>query len=246
MAHILLPRTANNNQDNQAQAEKVAKMGESGKSFLVFLKSRRKDLWRIASKSCGEYTVNDVENEAWIIAEEIKDRRGHPVDFTKDDDQELLLSWLYKELVTFADKSIRYAVKIDKGWDLEESEQAFDTLANLLAAPENFDPLIYLQEEEDEPWVLQVTCHSYSQASAYAILLHRFDWDLESLADALRLAIYTVRGRIVSSGAHMHLQPSLFDRVQVVDYLFQPTVAKASCRVTSSESGQRQLEWEFT
>lgn len=220
-------------------------MGATGKSFQSFLESRRKDLRRIAGKSCGEYTIDDVGNEAYVIAEKINDKRGHPVDFLNHEDQELLLSWLYQELITWADKSNRYAVEIDKGLDSEDSEEPFCTLANLLAAPENFDPLIQLQADEEEPWVLQVTRHSYSQASAYAILLHRFDWDMESLAEALRLMVATVRGRIVASGAHMRLQPSLFDRVQTIDYLFQATVACRPYRIIVPESGQRQLEWEF-
>jgi len=76
------------------------------------------------------------------------------------DDQQLVLSWLQCKLVRFAEKSIRFAVKLDKDWDNEDSESATNALARLLTAPEQFDPLVRMQAEEERFDPLALTRHS--------------------------------------------------------------------------------------
>jgi hypothetical protein len=49
---------------------------------------------------------------------------------------------------------------------------------------------------EDEPDPLALTQHSYSQASAYVILLCRFEWDVEELASHLRIVVQTLMARL--------------------------------------------------
>lgn len=210
-----------------------------------FLTSRRADLRRIAARTCGEHTIEDVCAESWLIAQDIGRKRGLAVDFLNVDDQRLVLSWLHCKLVRFAEKSVRFAVKLDKDWDNEDGESAMNALARLLTAPEQFDPLVKMQADEERFDPLALVRHSYSQASAYVILLHRFDWDLQALSDHLRLVIATVRDKIVSSGAHMKVQPSLFDRVHVVDINFTPRVVRRAARVSNGDSGQIQLGWAF-
>lgn len=161
-------------------------MAASGDSVKLFLDSRRQDLRRIAARTCGEYTIDDVCSEAWLVADEISQKRGFAIDFLNRDDQELLLSWLYGRLVRYADKSVRYAVKLDRDWDSEDADSAAGALARLLTAPDQFDPLVRLLDEEDRFDPMALIQYSYSQASAYVILLHRFDWDLADLADHLR------------------------------------------------------------
>lgn len=220
-------------------------MGAESASYLAFLESRRSDLRRIAAKSCGEYTLEDVCGEVWLIASAIERKRGVAVDFLNGDDQELLLSWLYSELINFADKNVRFAVRLDKDWDSEDTESAVGRLANLLAAPEHFDPLVWLEARQEAFDPLEWIKESYSQAAAYLILLHRFGWDVERLAEHLRLVLATLRSRIIASGAHMRLQASLFDRVETIDYDFQPSLGRKLARGPERDSGQMQLGWEF-
>lgn len=220
-------------------------MGESGKLFQEFLDSRRADFHRIAARSRGDYSLDDVCGEAWVIAYDIGQKRGFDVDFSSVEDQELVLSWLYNRLINFAEKNIRFAVKLDKGWEEEDSESPINKWAKLLTGPENFDPLVWLEEEQERGKLPALIQHSYSQASAYAILLHRFDWDLESLATYLRRVVPTLRGRLIASGLHMKRQPSLFDRIQVVEYDFAPTVARSSTRPPTQDFFTQQLEWAF-
>lgn len=157
-------------------------------------------------------------------------KRGFAVDFLNTDDQEQLLSWLDVRLVRYADKSVRYAVKLDRDWDSEDADSAAGALARLLTAPDQFDPMALVQ-------------YSYSQASAYVILLHRIDWDLADLADHLSVVVATLRTRVCASGARMANQPSPFDRINTVELNFSPKLGKRYAPGKNVESSQAQLAW---
>lgn len=85
--------------------------------------------------------------------------------------------------------------------------------------------------------------YSYSQASAYVILLHRFDWDLADLADHLCIVVATLRAKVCASGAWMASQPSLFDRINTVELDFSPRLGKRYALRKDVESIQAQLAW---
>lgn len=212
---------------------------------MAFLNTRRSDLRRIASSSRGDYTIDDVFSEAWLVSDDIRRKRGFAVDFSNHDDQETVLSWLYSKLVRFSEKHIRFAVKLDKDWDSEDSELSINRLARLLSAPEHFDPSICMELKQEHADPLELTKHSYSQASAYVILLERFNWELESLSEHLQLVASTVRLKIIASSQHMQRQPSLFDRIQRVEYEFQPTIGRRMIRFAANEGQSKQLAWEF-
>ncbi|MGJ7538518.1 MULTISPECIES: hypothetical protein [unclassified Variovorax] len=125
-------------------------MASTSDPLLSFLSARRADFRRIAARTCGEHTVEDVSAESWLIAEEISRKRGLAIDFLNTDDQELVLSWLHCKLVRYADKSVRFAVKLDKDWDNQDAESAMNALARLLTAPEQFDPLVRMLDEEEK------------------------------------------------------------------------------------------------
>ncbi len=218
-------------------------MAASGNSVQFFLDSRRQDLRRIAARTCGEFAIDDVCSEAWLVADEISRKRGFAIDFLNRDDQEQLLSWLYVRLVRNADKSVRYAVKLDRDWDSEGAESAAGALARLLTAPERFDPLMRLLDEEDRFDPMALIQYSYSQAAAYVILLHRFDWDLTVLADHLRIVAATLRAKVCASGAWTASQPSLFDRINIIDLNFLPRVAKRYLPGKDVASSQAQFAW---
>ena len=219
-------------------------MGTTGKSFLQFQVSRRADLSRIARKSGGEHSADDAGVEAWLIASDIERKRGFPIDFSNREDQDLLLSWLYRELVSFSERTVRFAVKLDRHWQ-EDSEYFTNSLEGLLVAPDQFDPLLQLQAKQEQSAALELVKRSYSQAAAYVILLCRCDWDLEAVAGYLRLVASTVKNRLLASGVHMRFQPSLFDKIQTVEQDFAPTVARGTVRSPVQELGQCQLALQF-
>lgn len=215
--------------------------------FQAFVVQRRADFRRIARQTDGEHTAEDVENEAWLIAERIAVKRGSVVNFSLRTDQELVLAWLHNELVRYADKQIRYAVKLDKDWDNDDAELAENTLARTLAAPDVADPAVYLLRRQEVPDLLALAQHSYSQAAAYGILLHRFERDAEELAAHIRISTSTLHGRLQWFMAWIRWQSSLFDGVQAVPVDFEPTKARLLAPRPSAQDqpDRHQLVWTF-
>jgi hypothetical protein len=215
--------------------------------YQAFLVQRRADLRRIARQTCGEHSAEDVEIEAWLIAERIAAKRGFAVNFSHRADQEQVLAWLHNQLVKYADKRLRYAVKLDQDWDKEDGDSAVHTMARLLTAPEAFDPAVALLRRENAVAPLELARHSYSQASAYVILLCRFDWDVEELASHLRIVVRTLLARLRWFGAWTRWQAGLFDGLQTTPLDFEPTKARSFASrlrepVVCTDS---QLAWHF-
>ncbi len=215
-------------------------------SYQAFLVQRRVDLRRIAYRTQGEYALEDLETEAWLIGERIAEKRGFPMNFSYRSDQEQVLAWLHNQLVKYADKQLRFAVKLDKDWDKEDADAAVHSMARLLVAPEAFDPAIRLLRREDGPDPIMLTQHSYSQASAYVILLCRFDWDAEELAAHLRIVVQTLFARLRWFGAWTRWQTSLFDGLQTIALDFEPTKARTIAPRMIELATDLQQAWIFT
>lgn len=215
------------------------------RTISEFLRTQAVALRRIAGATRGEMSVEDVKQEAWLVAADIEQRRGYPVDFGDPDDQESVLKWLYCKLVKFAEKQMRHAVRIDRDWDQEDAEVAASALARLLTSPLDSDPLVRLQQAEDEVDYTEVVRHSYSEASAYVLLLIRFDWDVEALAADLRVAVQTLRKHLKLCGIRAKVQPSLFDGLAVVDPAFEPRRARRFSIRRLVETVVHQRFWSF-
>lgn len=182
--------------------------------------------------------------EAWLVAGRIGQKRGFAVDFGNAHDQEIVLAWLFNELVRFADKQTRYAVRLDKDWDQEDAGAAVEALSRFLVAPEAFDPAVAHELKQEREGRLAVIKHSYSQAAAYLILLERFTWDLEDLADHLKVVTGTLRSRIQHCAVWVRCQPSLFDRLCVIERDFAPLLARRALSQPSfNELPSGQLVW---
>lgn len=214
-------------------------------AFSDFIRLRRSDLRRIACQTRGESTFEDVCSEAYVIACDIKEKQGCALDLKAQEDQELLLGWLYNKLVKFVEKNVRYAVKLDKFWDTEESELWAHALERFLAAPATADPLIQICEKESAIDHLSLIQHSYSQTTAYLILLNRFNWSLELLANHLQVMTLTVRKRILASSLLIKIQPSLFDGIAHIASDFIPLVARKQTPRINAISHSIQLDWQF-
>ncbi|MGM9484797.1 hypothetical protein ACS5PN_26620 [Roseateles sp. NT4] len=216
-------------------------------SYQAFIIQRRSDLRRIAGQTRGEHALEDVETEAWLVAERIGAKRGFAINFSHRADQEQVLGWLHNRLVKYADKQLRYAVKLDRDWDKEDAESAVHSMARLLAAPETFDPVVQLLKLEEGPDPVQLTRHSYSQASAYLILLCRFEWDAEELAAHLCIVVQTLLVRLRWFGAWTRLQAGLFDGLQAIPLDFEPTKPRTRVARTQELScAEFQYAWPFT
>lgn len=215
------------------------------RAISEFLTDRAAALRRIAGATHGDMSVEDVKQEAWLVAADIEQRRGYPIDFRDPDDQETVLKWLYCRLAKFAEKQMRRALRIDKDWDREDADIAVSALARLLTSPLDSDPLVRLQQAEDADDYLKIVQHSYSEASAYVLLLIRFDWDVEALASDLRVAVQTLRKRLKSCGIRAKVQPSLFDGLAVIDPTFEPRRARRFLVRCLVEAVVHQRCWSF-
>lgn len=194
----------------------------TGNGFERFLESRRGDLRRIAARTRGEFSADDLMSEAWLIAIEIGQRRGWGFDFGDDDDQDTLLAWMHNRFVKYADKAVRNAVRLDRGWDSEDGEQAGAALARLLTAPMDTDPQMRQQALDEQDDLVAMVRHSYSEAVAYVLLLIRVDWHLEDLAELLAVGRQALKCRLRSAGLRARIQPTLFDGVDQIDLDFEP------------------------
>lgn len=56
------------------------------KLFEKFLEGRRSDLSKIACRTRGEYTIDDLASESWLLVIEIGRRRGWVFNFSGQDD----------------------------------------------------------------------------------------------------------------------------------------------------------------
>lgn len=190
--------------------------------FEVFSRERWGDLKRIAYATQGEHTADDLSSEAWLLAIEIEEKLERPFDFGCKLDQDRLLAWMYARFVKFADKAVRHAVRLDKGWDDEAEEGLGSRIARMLLAPEHSDPHRAHKTADEAAELAETVQKSYTEAAAYTILLIRKEWDLPELADNLWTCVRTLRDRIGRAAYRVQHQLALFDGVDRIEWHFTP------------------------
>ena len=103
----------------------------------------------------------------------------------------------------------------------------------------SFDQVGLMDSEERQRELLEIAHQSYSQYSAYLILLDRFGWDMIVMAEHLRLLATTVVRRIQACQQLIRYQSSLFDRIQSIDNDFVATVARGARSIPSIGNDER-------
>ncbi len=162
--------------------------GEDFEAFQRFVKAYRPRFKAIAGATKGEYTPEDIEGEAWLMAPIVAQKKGLALDFDDPFFQDRLAAFLYKELTQFAETVIRYAVKLDKQIDGEDFAVDDHPAMRKLAASDFCDPLQHLiaaEEATDEP--REHEPHE-SRAGAYVHLLRRFDNRMREVAQHLLIS----------------------------------------------------------
>lgn len=155
-------------------------------SFDRFLKQCAEALKRISRHSRGEFALEDVRSEVWVMWRTLM-ASGRSLDLTVAQDQETLIARLYQHLVRYTELNVRNAVRLDHApGDADEPHP----LAHLLSAGEHHDPLVALIEAEQarsrdraEPTAGE------SLAGAYLHLLRRFDNRMAEVAAHLLISV---------------------------------------------------------
>jgi hypothetical protein len=134
--------------------------------FEHFVAQRKKDLARIARRTTGECEFEDVVGEAFLMAAEIGRRREYAVDWSSRTEQEQVLAYFYQKLVRYEERTVRFAVRLDKSED-DENSDFVHPLVGALASDGGRDPLAVLVEREIQQASRadQRNCHFWEQLS---------------------------------------------------------------------------------
>jgi len=215
------------------------------KLFEVFIQAMRSSFRRISRATQGEQSVEDLQQQSFIIAHEIGDKRGVPFDFTDPTDQDLLIRYVSFRNVKRGDWKLRRALHIAEEYDEDDNNQ----ILSIEAAPSS-DPLVTLLLKEQAKNAIEPTetllATSYSQAAAYLLTFAHFNYDATKVSSYLQIAADTLKQRVRNASEVMNRQPSLFDRIIKMDRSF---VALAGCRkavlAVTENRVDSQFKWEF-
>lgn len=156
--------------------------------FEKFVVQCTKDLRRIAAHTRGEFTFQDVVNEAWLLAADLHARKHMEVDFLSREFQQLLLSHLYQHLVRYTELNVRHAIQLDHG--VRGGEDEPHPLMRILASGEGSEPLAELLRREAENMQdSSLPDVHHSLAAAYANLLRHFDNNMREVAEHLLISL---------------------------------------------------------
>ncbi|KXA74400.1 hypothetical protein [Bordetella hinzii] len=162
--------------------------GEDFEAFQRFVKAYRPRFKAIAGATKGDYTPEDIEGEAWLMAPIVAQKTSVALDFDDPFFRDRLAAFLYNELVKYADKTVRSALKLDRQFDGEDIAVDDHPAMRKFAASDFCDPLQHLiaaEEVRDEP----PEHEPYeSRAGAYLHLLRRFDNRMRDVARHLLIS----------------------------------------------------------
>lgn len=201
--------------------------------FERFVLARRSDLKRIARHTLGEHSLDDVVNEAWMMAHTVSARRGIPIDFGDDEFQELVIACTYQQLVRYTELNVRHAFRLDRPLH-EHDADAGHPLSWTPAA--DGDPLSNLVDAETECAAEAVNPSSH--AMALVLLLRRFDDRMRPFARHLLVSVsqaYRCRAKARDVLAHQHM----------LDMRHFPVNALGPWRRDRATRAPRQMAFDF-
>lgn len=203
----------------------------------AFLKSISGDLKRIASQTKGEFTYNDLENEAFLLLSEFADNHGRNLRLSDKEDTNWIISRLYNQAVKWNDHNFRNALRINQ-FDDEDTPWVLD-----LPAPANSNPLLEILSSEEAEHIAYLIEGSYSEAKAYVVTFSNFNYDKAVLSDYWHITSDTINKRFNRSIVVLENQPSLFDYLETIDESFNPIPGREKVKIRkSSEKTQLALE----
>lgn len=186
--------------------------------FNQFIALRTTDLQRIKRATRNEHDLPDIIHEAWLMARDLHDRRGIPIDFQDPDCLELLISHLYNHLVRYTDRKVRTAARLEApigAWKVEDQP----SLGSLLPGDSGLQPLTILIQREEQARERTEADVPDSMVRGYVRLLGRFH-TMRAVANHLLISVshaYRCRNRALRIA---HIQPPV--PTQMMDKNFMP------------------------
>jgi len=162
--------------------------GADFEAFQRFVSTTRQRFKSIAWKTDNEYTPEDIEGEAWLMAPVVAEKLGVALNFDDSFFQDRLVAFLYNELTTYGETVVRHAVKLDRHIDGEEVSIDDHPAMRKLVASEFSDPLQHLIAAEEATTEPREHEPHESRAGAYLHLLRRFDNRMKEVADHLLIS----------------------------------------------------------
>jgi hypothetical protein len=196
-------------------------MDQNHQAFEQFLRDRRRNLQMIARHTDQEFSLEDVQGEAWVLAFEMEAERGVPISFADSSYQDLLCRFLYQKLVRYAETTVRYAVKLDHWAFGDDPDHDTHPLLNKLSAARGSDPLESLLAHEDRVDEIDPSPHQ-SRASAYIRLLQHCDNRMREVACHLLISLSYCYHRFNEAMALAQRQLVLPQALPLADEAFMP------------------------
>lgn len=210
--------------------------------FASFLTKMKAKFQRIVKETKNEKAIEDLHNDAYVIALDIGDKRGRPIDLSDPADQDLVMRELYLENVKRADFRMRYAIRIDQE---PEGDVEGSTWVERLPAAASSDPLVSLLAQESAIDVDAKLAERYSQATAYAITFSNFKNDRQKVCMHLVVSLGTLARRVTVAVNTVKVQPSMFDRVERIPADFIPLGGREYAPIIDDKRETAQKAWEF-
>ncbi|WP_247568993.1 hypothetical protein [Ralstonia solanacearum] len=194
----------------------------AGAFFARLLPSITSDLRRIAKRSRGETTVEDLQTEAWLVAEELSRNLDPPPDAGDKGFHQQILGRLYNRFVKFADKRLTFAVRIDEQREGDDGAMRQNPAAANLAAQEDYDPAQALETMEREREQAMYVGGRFAEAVAYLRVFVAMKNDQCAVAEHLAITVSCLRSRMKRAEQVVQCQPSLFDGITAIPGDFMP------------------------
>jgi len=156
--------------------------------FESFVYRHAADFSRIARAARREWTSEDVRNEAFVLACDIAQRRGRPLDLSTAEDASLLIRSLYNHCVKYAETVVRHAHRLDHP-AAGDCDREHHWILDTLAADGGADPLSLLEAAEQAAPAPEDPDPYHSPAAGFAWLLRRFDQRMPDVAAFLLISL---------------------------------------------------------
>lgn len=210
--------------------------------FSLFVARMKSSFRSIVRATRHEVTEADLQSDAWVIAHEISQRRGHDIDFSDPQDQDLIIRAVNLQNVRRGDWNLRKSVRIDQENDQDEGAIKW---SERLPAAEASDPLVSLLCRESALDAEAKLAASFSQAAVYVRTFAHFKYDSSAVCDYLLINNATLARRVKWAAASVRVQPSLFDGMQRIGKRFLPSRGRLLINRVQNDQAAVQQTWDF-